>query len=197
MPSIDCSAARAEADIPSQVLYIRVVFDMLHQSLDDTGYILYHQDMIGKEIMKHLKQHGWVLDRIKGRNMTYYCTLKQEDNVYHFPDLPEVFIWEYWKRSLGDGCRSIKWSLGKWDLTGNIDAAACISLEYAVEVEPNIAFALMLRKRRGEKTQSEIADKLNISYQQYQQLENPRKANPTLRTIAKLQKIFDYQFVSF
>ena len=37
--------------------------------------------------------------------------------------------------------------------------------EYAVEVEPNIAFALMLRKRRGEKTQSEIADKLNISYQ--------------------------------
>ena len=53
--------------------------------------------------------------------------------------------------------------------------------EYAVEVEPNIAFALMLRKRRGEKTQSEIADKLNISYQQYQQLENPKKANPTLR----------------
>ena len=69
--------------------------------------------------------------------------------------------------------------------------------EYAVEVEPNIAFALMLRKRRGEKTQSEIADKLNISYQQYQRLENPRKANPTLRTIAKLQKIFDYKFVSF
>ena len=69
--------------------------------------------------------------------------------------------------------------------------------EYAVEVEPNIAFALMLRKRRGEKTQSEIADKLNISYQQYQQLENPKKANPTLRTIAKLQKIFDYKFVSF
>ena len=66
MPSIDCSAARAEADIPSQVLYIRVVFDMLHQSLDDTGYILYHQDMTGKEIMKHLKQHGWILDRIKG-----------------------------------------------------------------------------------------------------------------------------------
>ena len=66
-----------------------------------------------------------------------------------------------------------------------------------MEVEPNIAFALMLRKRRGEKAQSEIADKLNISYQQYQQLENPRKANPTLRTIAKLQKIFDYKFVSF
>ena len=55
----------------------------------------------------------------------------------------------------------------------------------------------MLRKNRGEKTQSKIADKLNISYQQYQQLENPRKANPTLRTIAKSQKIFDYKFVSF
>ena len=70
-------------------------------------------------------------------------------------------------------------------------------LEYAVEAELHIEFALMLPKKRGEKTQSEIADKLNISYQQYQQLENPKKANPTLRTIAKLQKIFDYQFVSF
>ena len=54
-------------------------------------------------------------------------------------------------------------------------------LEYAVEAELHIEFALMLPKKRGEKTQSEIADKLNISYQQYQQLENPKKANPTLR----------------
>ncbi len=38
-------------------------------------------------------------------------------------------------------------------------------LEYAVEAELHIEFALMLPKKRGEKTQSEIADKLNISYQ--------------------------------
>ena len=39
---------------------------MLHQLLDNTGYMLYYKDMTGKEIMKRLKQHGWVLDRIKG-----------------------------------------------------------------------------------------------------------------------------------
>ena len=66
--------------------------------------------------------------------------------------------------------------------------------EYAVEVEPNIAFAIMLRKNRGNKTQIEVADKLNISYQN---LENPKKTNPTLKTIAKLQKIFDYKFINF
>ena len=69
--------------------------------------------------------------------------------------------------------------------------------EYAVEVEPNIAFAIMLRKNRGNKTQIEVADKLNISYQQYQNLENPKKTNPTLKTIAKLQKIFNYKFINF
>ena len=69
--------------------------------------------------------------------------------------------------------------------------------EYPIEVEPSIAFTLMLRKKRGLQTQNEIAKKLNISYQQYQQLENPKKANPTLKTIAKLQKIFNYRFVNF
>ena len=59
-------SGRAEADIPYQVLYIHAVFDMFHQLLDNTGYILYYKDMTGKEIMKRLKQHGWVLDRIKG-----------------------------------------------------------------------------------------------------------------------------------
>ena len=48
------------------IIDFSVVFDMLHQLLDNTGYILYYKDMTGKELMKHLKQHGWVLDRIKG-----------------------------------------------------------------------------------------------------------------------------------
>ena len=150
--------------------------------------------------MKRLKQHGWVLDRIKGRNMTYYCTLKQEDNVYYvaFPDLPEVFTFGNTEQeALEMAAEALNGVLESETARGISIPLPAFQSEYAVEVEPNIAFALMLRKRRGEKTQSEIADKLNISYQQYQQLENPRKANPTLRTIAKLQKIFDYKFVSF
>lgn len=132
--------------------------------------------------------------------MTYYCTLKKEDNVYYvvFPDLPHVFTFGDTKQeALEMAAEALNDILESETVRGISIPPPVFHSKYAVEVEPNIAFALMLRKKRGEKTQSEIADKLNISYQQYQQLENPRKANPTLRTIAKLQKISDYKFVSF
>ncbi|HHE39172.1 MAG TPA: XRE family transcriptional regulator, partial [Candidatus Cloacimonetes bacterium] len=38
------------------------------------------------------------------------------------------------------------------------------------------------------KSQIEIAKKLGISYQAYQKLENPRKCNPTLKTLEKIAK---------
>lgn len=132
--------------------------------------------------------------------MTYYCTLKKEDNVYYveFPDLPNVFTFgETKKKAIKMAAEALNGVLESEITRGiHIPLPSFIS-EYPVEVEPNIAFSLMLRKNRGKKTQSEIADKLNISYQQYQQLENPKKANPTLKTIVKLQKIFDYRFVTF
>lgn len=132
--------------------------------------------------------------------MTYYCTLKKEDNVYYveFPDLPNVFTFgETKEKAIEMAGEALNGVLESEITRGiHIPLPSFIS-EYPVEVEPNIAFSLMLRKNRGKKTQNEIADKLNISYQQYQQLENPQKANPTLKTIAKLQKILDYKFVTF
>jgi antitoxin HicB len=57
---------------------------------------------------------------------------------------------------------------------------------YYIAIKPHIAVALMLRKMRAGKTQQEIARKLRISFQVYQRLENPRKANPTLKTLEKV-----------
>ena len=51
------------------------------------------------------------------------------------------------------------------------------SIHY-IPVKPHIAVALMLRKLRAGKTQQEVARKLQISFQVYQRLENPRKATP-------------------
>jgi len=65
-----------------------------------------------------------------------------------------------------------------------------------VEVEPRIAFALELRRERGTMTQTEVAQKAGMSYQQYQRLENPRKTNPTLSTLSKLQKILARPFLA-
>jgi antitoxin HicB len=61
---------------------------------------------------------------------------------------------------------------------------------HAITVAPHIAVAIMLRKLRGGASQAEIARKLNISYQVYQRLENPRKANPTIKTLEKIAKVF-------
>ena len=67
---------------------------------------------------------------------------------------------------------------------------------YAIEVEPKIAFAITLRSCRAKLTQREVASKIGMSYQQYQKLENPNKANPTLETLYKLQKVFNRPFLA-
>jgi antitoxin HicB len=61
---------------------------------------------------------------------------------------------------------------------------------YNIPVKPHIAIALMLRKMRAGLTQQEIARKLNISFQVYQRLENPRRANPTIKTLEKVARAY-------
>lgn len=61
---------------------------------------------------------------------------------------------------------------------------------YQISVAPNVAVAIMLRKLRADASQVEIARRLNIAYQVYQRLENPRKANPTLKTLEKIARTF-------
>ncbi len=46
------------------------------------------------------------------------------------------------------------------------------------------------------KKQNEIASKAGMSYQQYQRLENPKKTNPTLEMLYRLQKVFNSPFLA-
>jgi antitoxin HicB len=59
-----------------------------------------------------------------------------------------------------------------------------------IPVKPHIAVALMLRQLRADQSQIEVARKLHISYQVYQRLENPRKSNPTIKTLEKIAQIY-------
>jgi antitoxin HicB len=61
---------------------------------------------------------------------------------------------------------------------------------HCIPVQPHIAVAFMLRKLRADKSQIEIARELNISYQVYQRLENPRKSNPTIKTLEKIARVY-------
>jgi antitoxin HicB len=60
---------------------------------------------------------------------------------------------------------------------------------FPIDVYPHIAITYMLRKLRKNNTQVEIAHKLGISYQAYQKLENPRKCNPTIKTLEKISSV--------
>lgn len=66
---------------------------------------------------------------------------------------------------------------------------------YPILLLPHIALAYDLKRLRKGKTQDEIAKKLGISYQAYQKLENPRKCNPTVKTLEKLGAVLGKRLV--
>jgi antitoxin HicB len=61
---------------------------------------------------------------------------------------------------------------------------------YPVLVANHIVVALWLRELRGERSQTDIARELGLSYQAYQRLENPRKSNPTVKTLERIAHVF-------
>lgn len=60
---------------------------------------------------------------------------------------------------------------------------------HRITVKPHIELAYTLKNIRENKSQVEIARLLGISYQAYQKLENPRKCNPTIKTLEKIGNV--------
>lgn len=60
---------------------------------------------------------------------------------------------------------------------------------HPVVVLPHLEIAYTLKKIRNGRSQSEVAQALGISYQAYQKLENPRKCNPTIKTLEKISSV--------
>jgi len=57
---------------------------------------------------------------------------------------------------------------------------------YPIKVLPHIEIAYTLRELRKNRSQEAIARELGITYQAYQKLENPRKCNPTIKTLERI-----------
>jgi antitoxin HicB len=68
---------------------------------------------------------------------------------------------------------------------------------YAIPLEPGLSFAMWLRNQRKTHNMSlaDVAEKMGVKYQVYQKLENPRTANPTLKTLRKFERIFGDELV--
>jgi antitoxin HicB len=71
------------------------------------------------------------------------------------------------------------------------------SVLYNIPLDPAISCALWLRKQREARnlTMTDVAKKLGVKYQVYQKLENPKTANPTLKTIRKLENVFETELI--
>ena len=125
--------------------------------------------------------------------MVYYCTIKKEGNEYiaQFPDMTNVVTCGFThdealvmaKEAL-EGCLESDISHGK-----EIPPPTYTD-GYPVTVASHIALSLRLRELRGGQSQTNIAQKLGLSYQAYQRLENPRKANPTVKTLEKIAHVY-------
>jgi len=125
--------------------------------------------------------------------MVYFCTVEKEGDEYiaQFPDMPNIVTCGFTheealamaKEAL-DGCLEVDIS------HGNEIPPPSYTNGYPVSVASHIALSLRLRELRGSQSQTDIAQKLGLKYQTYQRLENPRKANPTVKTLEKIARVY-------
>ena len=124
--------------------------------------------------------------------MEYCAKLRKEDGVYlvSFPDFEHI-------NTYGDTISdAVKYAHDALNLVLAVDFERGFVLPepsvvkgrnvYPIRVQPNIAIAYQLRRLRKNRSQADIALKIGISYQAYQKLENPRKCNPTVKTLEKI-----------
>lgn len=126
----------------------------------------------------------------------------EEDGVYHvnFRDLPGcITSGETWEEAEEMASEALTGVLATMDSRKMKIPKPSKKQKGEVMVHPDkgVGFAVRLKMLREEKglTQEQVAKLLNITYQTYQKIENPEKSNPTLKTILKLEKVFDNEIV--
>ncbi|MDR2076959.1 MAG: type II toxin-antitoxin system HicA family toxin [Desulfovibrio sp.] len=146
---------------------------------------------IGYLAKRILKEAG--IERKRQDAMLYHCVIEREGEEFiaQFPDMPNVVTCGF---SREEALRMAKEALDGV-LAAEIARGApapppSFQGGHPVSVASHIAVAMQLRELRGDKSQTEIARKLGLTYQAYQRLENPQRANPTLKTLEKIAGAF-------
>lgn len=125
--------------------------------------------------------------------MVYYARLKKDGPylLVSFPDFPNVNTYgSNLKQALANADSALNGVLeSEFERGFKLPVAREFSSKrgyHAIPVHPHIEIAYALRMLRNGHSQTEIARRLGISYQSYQKLENPRKCNPTVKTLEKI-----------
>jgi antitoxin HicB len=117
--------------------------------------------------------------------------------LVEFPDLPGCLTYgEDLESALGNAREALTGYLESIDLRKiDIPRPSRINGKDVNYINPErpVAFAVWLKLKRAEKglSQKQVAGLMGINFQSYQKFENPRKANPTLKTIEKIERVFN------
>jgi len=125
--------------------------------------------------------------------MIYNCTIEKEGDmlIAKFPDMPNIQTFGYThEEALAMAKEALEGCLEVVISHGNEIPPPVYTEGYPVLVASHIALSLRLRELRREQSQTDIAQKLGMTYQAYQRLENPRKANPTVKTLEKIAHVY-------
>jgi len=125
--------------------------------------------------------------------MVYNCTIEKDGDMFlvDFPDMPNVLTYGNSHQHALEMAKEALEAILEVEISRGMSIPPPAYTEgYPVSVSNNIVLALRLRDLRGQQSQTEIAGKLGMSYQAYQRLENPRKANPTVKTLEKIAQVY-------
>jgi len=126
--------------------------------------------------------------------MEFNCRIERAGDMHlvEFPDLPNVQTYGVTKEeALANAADALNGCLASDVARGMLPPEPIFHGKgsYPIEVAPHIVIAMQLRQLRGETSQSEIAKRLNITYQSYQLLENPVKGNPTVKNLERVARV--------
>ena len=127
--------------------------------------------------------------------MYYYAKLKKIDDIFlvSFPDFKNINTYgETKSKALANAEEALNGAIEsdfKRGFTFPEPSEIKGKNEFPIKIYPHIAIAYQLKFLRRGESQVKIARKLGISYQAYQKLENPRKCNPTIKTLEKISTV--------
>jgi antitoxin HicB len=141
-----------------------------------------------------VRRNGWTIDRISGLHHMWYVEAPGfcEGIMTYGESLAQA------KDMASDAITALIESYIGRQIPVEVPAASDAPDIYLIEPAPSVSFALWLREKRKASgmTLTDVADKLGVKYQVYQKLEDPSKTNPTLKTLAKLEKVFGERLIA-
>ena len=131
--------------------------------------------------------------------MTYTAKIKKQEGTYlvSFPEFPNVNTYgDTLQEALSNAAEAVNGAIES-DFERGFELPEPVKHSgrgyYEIAIQPHLEIACKLRTLRDGRPQVEIARQLNVSYQAYQKLENPRRCNPTIKTLEKISAAFGKQ----